>query len=352
MTPRRLSFDWIGWLAAVLSVCLIGCGARTEREDCRKRDCRRVQLAHDAPTEVVDDSRDASAAAPSPSSNTVAPLPTHPPPMSGFPNPLPPSVDNALCTPCAGNDCADLRQDDANWGACGSACVPGTVCGGGRCRCEGALSLCSNACVDVSSDSRHCGGCGVACPVGSQCKAGRCDCGVGEALCGDTCVNVTSDVANCGGCGVVCGAGQECVSGSCRCPARASWCGGECVDLRSDHDNCGACGNNCGDRVCMFEECVDYCPRFATVCGNGDCVSLQHNPAHCGECGTVCGATERCSDGECVCGAGFSECDGGCIDVLNDRDNCGSCGHACAPGERCAGGQCVCPGGGVACDGA
>lgn len=35
------------------------------------------------------------------------------------------------------------------------------------------------------------------------------------------------------------------------------------------------------------------------------------------------------SEGEVVCGAGLTACEGACVDLTSDDQHCGACGHAC-----------------------
>jgi hypothetical protein len=71
-----------------------------------------------------------------------------------------------------------------------------------------------------------------------------------------------------------------------------------------------------------------------------------------GACGQLIGTRDRsldphlgCADGECVCTAGFGDCDGdttnGCETVLSVRENCGGCGNVCQNGA-CTAGACAC----------
>lgn len=202
-------------LALTSALLITACGARTQVHECRRRDCQNLPINVSTP-EVADVNElrpEVDAQASNNASDTapaVTPSFSEPPPapINPFTEPLLPSVPDAECANCS-SGCTDLRVDDTHCGECGNACPAGTVCGGGRCRCDGGLSLCGNTCVDVASDVGNCGACGQACPSEAACQQGRCTCDAGEALCGGLCVNVASDANNCGGCGVVCGVGQE-----------------------------------------------------------------------------------------------------------------------------------------------
>jgi hypothetical protein len=80
-------------------------------------------------------------------------------------------------TECSGA-CVDLQNDDANCGACGHACTPGSGgCVGGVCSfaaCPTGFQSCAGRCVDTRNDPAHCGGCAVACPRWDGCAGGQC----------------------------------------------------------------------------------------------------------------------------------------------------------------------------------
>jgi hypothetical protein len=67
--------------------------------------------------------------------------------------------------------CVDLSSDDANCGACGSACSAPEFCSGGQCEAPGldpctmvpGQAYCGGVCVDMLSDPNNCGACGNAC---------------------------------------------------------------------------------------------------------------------------------------------------------------------------------------------
>ncbi|MCS6858668.1 MAG: hypothetical protein NZM37_13200, partial [Sandaracinaceae bacterium] len=149
---------------------------------------------------------------------------------------------------CCGRSCVDLSSDPLHCGRCGSACLSGQECRGGRC----TLS------------------CTVSCPPGTTCVGDRCLCGSGpgarectssEACCGGVCTDLNT-VANCGACGRTCQATDQC-------------CNGVCRNVRNDLEHCGECGRSClptGDR------CVDGSCRCGSkeacliFCAFGTCV--------------------------------------------------------------------------------
>ena len=107
-----------------------------------------------------------------------------------------------------------------------------------------------------------------------------------------------------------------------------------------------------GDRPAVANlECTDG----NCVCGagfgncdanpnNGCETVLSVNPKHCGSCGTVC-VNGTCEDGSCACSDGFFDCnvDGadGCEALIRaDPDNCGSCGRSCLGGD-CSASRCA-----------
>ena len=84
--------------------------------------------------------------------------------------------------PCLANQtqckdqCADLKSDPFNCGACGNVCAASQSCLAGRCGpCDG--TLCSNTCVELSTDPANCGACGNACAADQCCHAGSCTLG-------------------------------------------------------------------------------------------------------------------------------------------------------------------------------
>ncbi len=79
-------------------------------------------------------------------------------------------------SPLATTYCANLASDDANCGACHTACADGTKCVNGACSptCGAGLKLCSGKCVATQSDPANCGNCGVACGNLMACVAGTC----------------------------------------------------------------------------------------------------------------------------------------------------------------------------------
>ena len=88
-------------------------------------------------------------------------------------------------TPATGCE-TNLASNNANCGACGRSCGPGTACSGGSCAsvCAGGTTFCGGSCVSLASDPRNCGGCGNACPSGRSCAGGSC---VQSAPANDSC---------------------------------------------------------------------------------------------------------------------------------------------------------------------
>ncbi len=180
-------------------------------------------------------------------------------------------------------------------------CTTGTVCGG--------------ACVDLRNDDANCGACGTKCGAGTACKAGQCvlTCGAKLTACGGACVDVQSDDANCGGCGNPCGAGTACVGGQCAtlCGSATNTaivlCGGVCTDTSYDPNNCGGCGKKCNganatNTTCGGGQCGVICAAGFADC-NGDpsdgCEeNLTTSTANCGGCGQAC-TVGACSAGQC-----------------------------------------------------
>jgi hypothetical protein len=89
------------------------------------------------------------------------------------------------CTGDGGAYCASTSTDNANCGACGNACGAGQVCSAGKCTSScgggdaGTETFCTPDagvpyCADTTADNANCGACGTACGNGSVCQGGQC----------------------------------------------------------------------------------------------------------------------------------------------------------------------------------
>jgi hypothetical protein len=130
-----------------------------------------------------------------------------------------------------GAACANTQTDDANCGACATACTGGEHCTSGKCACAAGQTSCNGACVDTSSDENNCGMCGKACSGGQTCNAGMCACPSGQTLCGGSCVDTSTDSNNCGMCGKACSTGLACNTGSCTSNSGADGCSGSALGI-------------------------------------------------------------------------------------------------------------------------
>ena len=219
---------------------------------------------------------------------------------------------------CCGAVCADVAMDNANCGACGSACKGGQTC-------------CSGGCTALSGDVSNCGACGNACAgknASWSCTASTChvaSCNGGYSDCNtnpsDGCeVHTDADPANCGSCGKACSA----PNGTAGCAAGA----------------CTVAGCNAGFANCNNQP-------------NDGCeVNTTNNPSNCGGCGKVCtvaNGSAGCAASACTvaaCNPGFANCNGqvadGCeVNTTADNANCGKCGMQCPIGTACQGSMCV-----------
>ncbi len=192
----------------------------------------------------------------------------------------------------------------------GAALEP--TCGTGEVACgSGSAAYCAN----LQNDNANCGSCGSACPTGQACTNGTCaaSCGTGMTKCGTGqaayCANLDSDNANCGACGTVCPAGEACTGGACAvtCGGGLTECGtggtAFCANLQSDNLDCGSCGNACpAGTVCAGGTCGVTCspPMAACPSANGKtCVDLKTDDHNCGSCGATCVASTACVNGTC-----------------------------------------------------
>lgn len=197
-----------------------------------------------------------------------------------------------------GGQCVYPETNRDNCGRCGHVCPGWYTCRGSTCTpaysgdeaiCEDpGLDYCSGECADLRTNERNCGACGNDC-TGGSCIEG-------------TCYYLDSDRANCGSIGHRCASGEICCSGTCRAentgdpdrcacssaPCRASdglgCCNGYCWALNTDSANCGACGHVCedGDRCC-----------------GSRCTDIWWDEDNCGRCGHECPWNKECQNGHC-----------------------------------------------------
>ncbi|MEZ4390038.1 MAG: hypothetical protein R3A48_02990 [Polyangiales bacterium] len=309
---------------------------------------------------------------------------------------------------CCAGACVDLRENDANCGACGASCAAPNAagrCRAGRCEvgsCIGAFGDCdgdaSNGCETSLRSATDCGACRSACPVrpfaatvcdtasatcALRCDPSRADCNL---VADDGCeVDVRESVDHCGACGRACAAAHgtaRCDEGRCAiasCEAGFSDCDGDplngCeVDTRASAAHCGACGSRCAAGANASAQCRDGGCQVSCEAGFADCdgrvddgceTDLRASTEHCGACGAGCvaqGGVARCASGRCEiasCEAGFADCNGrvddGCeTDLRSSATACGACGVRCPGSQRCARGACVleCPVSQQVCSGA
>lgn len=271
-------------------------------------------------------------------------------------------------TECSSNDYADcdgvdsngcevhLATDPDDCGECGIACEFSHAvaqCSLGSCVLGPCLPDYANCNVtstdgceaDLRNDAAHCGECGTECvtPNGTtQCLEGACeaDCADGWAACGDPSAGCTTGVGedeeNCGTCGTVCGgtranATPACASGVCGFACQGSWkdcdedltANGCEVDTSISTPHCGACGQDCAREApphttpaCSASSCVYTCAEGwgncdANMASNGcETEVYGSDPTHCGQCNRGCeGLAPYCVEGECVPPPDI-ECDG------------------------------------------
>jgi hypothetical protein len=86
----------------------------------------------------------------------------------------------APCTDCPASYCTDLDSDPKNCGNCGSLCLGGRICSGGKCECAPDFVICQgadllDACFDPLTDPKHCGDCETACDSDGLCVDGTCE---------------------------------------------------------------------------------------------------------------------------------------------------------------------------------
>ena len=266
------------------------------------------------------------------------------------------TMGQMLCGTGAAAVCADLQVDEANCGMCGRTCATGQTCRAGVCgttrpSCPMGQVDCTPmaaapTCVNTQGDNANCGACGTACAMGSTCQMGACRCPTGSTLCGRVCVNTQTDRTNCGACGRTCPTGRVCAAGVCGCATGTTLCSGTCVNAQTDNNNCGACGTVCGGgQTCQMGRCA--CPTGQTSCGTGAaarCVNSQTDRTNCGTCGTTCGMGQSCVMGRCACPTGQTQCGTGaaatCANLMTSAANCGRCGNACPTGVPCMAGVC------------
>jgi len=104
--------------------------------------------------------------------------------------------------------------------ACGCAAV---TCTGGKsqdpascqCVCPSGETDCAGTCKDLQADDANCGACGTACSGGATCQSGACACPTGQVTCGGSCVDTQTDDAHCGACNTACSSPRTCASGTC-----------------------------------------------------------------------------------------------------------------------------------------
>jgi streptogramin lyase len=251
--------------------------------------------------------------------------------------------------------CTNTQTDNANCGACGTACAAGQACMAGRCEivCPSGQTNCNGTCVSLQADRANCGMCGTMCPAGRVCSMGACatSCGTGLTDCMGSCRDLQTDRSNCGACGMACPSGQVCVMGACAtsCPMGQTECGGICVSTQTDRANCGMCGNACAaGQICNMGTCELSCATGQTACGMpAACTNLQSDRANCGMCGNACASGLVCDMGMCVpsCRAGQTNCMGSCTSTETDPNHCGMCGNVCGPYANaiasCASSMCI-----------
>jgi hypothetical protein len=239
-------------------------------------------------------------------------------------------------TPCGGV-CVDLRTDDAHCGTCERACGTDQTCTNGECLCdfqccteEDCTSWANETCVQ-----------GVCVCEANTCASLQVACGRWNDGCG-------RDDLDCGACGVR----EFCNEGSCKCEAGTAPCGIGDACLLDDGGTCTSntecCSGACVAGICIQpgESCDDPvdCTEGNTCC-DGSCTDTSTNPQHCGSCGYACASTtEICSNGECLCAAGYEVCGDAC--KLSNGQSCGA-NAACCSGA-CVGNVCVSAG--ATCD--
>lgn len=251
--------------------------------------------------------------------------------------------------------CAFTATDDRNCGKCGSECLPGQQCVGGKCQlvnsdqCPGgcppnddllARWCCDGQCKDLGNDVDNCALCSRACTRGKK-----------PTCCSGYCRDISSDPRHCGGCFKPCPTQGICHAGRCRdaCPQPLKQCGETCyrpqtelccngrvvakTDLQHDNDHCSANPERCGVRCPPGTACTNgrCCPEGQGFCG-GSCVDTTSDNAHCGS---------QCE--ECNSSLAPECCGGECTNIGLNEEHCGACFNKCKPGEFCRFGECVCP---------
>ena len=133
----------------------------------------------------------------------------------------------------------DLTASTSHCGACGRTCAlpfATASCRSGGCAivaCSSGFADCDGSAAtgcetNLANSNANCGACGRSCGPGTACSSGACAsvCAAGTTFCGGSCVALASDVRNCGGCGNACAGGQTCT-------------GGACVQSAPGNDTCG-----------------------------------------------------------------------------------------------------------------
>jgi hypothetical protein len=323
-----------------------------------------------------------------------------------------------------GNYCGATSGCNADAGTAGAVCAAGTICAGGQCSvsCLAGTIECpgvNGICVDPLSNPTFCGAtgncqgvnAGVTCPTGHVCSNGNClvSCIPGQVDCQNQCIDPKSNGSFCGAidnCTIysTCLAGQICSDASCvlSCQAGLVNCNGVCINPLNNRTYCGAdptcttyttCPNGqvCtgGNDAGVASTCQTSCLANEAFCG-GVCIDPLTDSLNCGATaggtcssdggagvdggnyeGVNCQATiagSSCSNGACVCPAGFVNCNNVCIDPNTNNSYCGATGTCsqstsdtaanfsgvnCSSiqGSSCSAGLCTCPTGDVDCNG-